>query len=258
MDEDRRFDTAAIAAGGEGIDAGTGDVVSPIHLASTFGLSELDPDVGLDDRDPAAGEFLYSRLSNPTRHTLEERLAELAGGDRAFAFSSGTAAIATTMLAVVEPGDHVVAFGDLYAGTRRMLETLFEAKLDVAVEFVDATDPEAVSAALRPETSLVWMESPTNPLLKLCDIGAIAGAVGDSAVLGVDNTFLSPTSSSRSIWVRASWSTARRNTSTATPTRSAARRSRAIPTSRRRSSSTSRSGWATCSRRSTPTSSCAG
>ena len=192
MDEDRRFDTAAIAAGGEGIDAGTGDVVSPIHLASTFGLSGLDPDVGLDDRDPAAGEFLYSRLSNPTRHTLEERLAVLAGGDRAFAFSSGTAAIATTMLAVVEPGDHVVAFGDLYAGTRRMLETLFEAKLDVAVEFVDATDPEAVSAALRPETSLVWMESPTNPLLKLCDIGAIAGAVGDSAVLGVDNTFLSP------------------------------------------------------------------
>lgn len=161
MDDDRRFDTRAIATSGD--TAETGDVVPPIHLSSTFELGALDPSIGLDDADPAAGEFLYSRLSNPTRHALEERLAALEGGDRAFAFSSGTAAVATTALSVVEPGDHVVAFDDLYAGTRRLLETVFEDRLDVAVDFVDATDAETVAAAIEPETSLVMMETPTNP-----------------------------------------------------------------------------------------------
>jgi cystathionine beta-lyase/cystathionine gamma-synthase len=148
--------------------------------------------MGLDDPDPAAGEFRYSRLSNPTRHALEERLAALEGGDRAFAFSSGTAAIATTVLSVVEPGDHVVAVDGLYAGTQRLLENVFETRLDVAVEFVDATDPANVAAAIEPETSLVMLETPTNPLLKLCDIETIAAAVGDDATVVVDNTFLSP------------------------------------------------------------------
>lgn len=190
MDDDRRFDTTAIGMGGRSSE--TGDVVRPIHLSSTFELGALDPSIGLDDADPAAGEFLYSRLSNPTRHALEERLAALEGGDRAFAFSSGTAAIATTALSVVEPGDHVVAFDGLYAGTQRLLETVFESRLDVDVDFVDATDPETVAAAVEPETTLVMMETPTNPLLKLCDIEAIAAAVGDDATFVVDNTFLSP------------------------------------------------------------------
>ncbi|WP_049997922.1 trans-sulfuration enzyme family protein [Halococcus sediminicola] len=189
MDDDRRFDTTAIGTGGRSSE--TGDVVRPIHLSSTFELDALDPSIGLDDADPAAGEFLYSRLSNPTRHALEERLAALEGGDRAFAFSSGTAAIATTVLSVVEPGDHVVAFDGLYAGTQRLLETVFESRLDVAVDFVDATDPGTVAAAIEPETTLVMMETPTNPLLKLCDIEAIAAAVGDATFI-VDNTFLSP------------------------------------------------------------------
>src|SRR6056297_2784785 len=130
MDDDRRFDTTAIGTGGRSSE--TGDVVRPIHLSSTFELDALDPSIGLDDADPAAGEFLYSRLANPTRHALEERLAALEGGDRAFAFSSGTAAIATTVLSVVEPGDHVVAFDGLYAGTQRLLGTVFESRLDVA------------------------------------------------------------------------------------------------------------------------------
>ncbi|MFB6071754.1 MAG: PLP-dependent aspartate aminotransferase family protein [Halobacterium sp.] len=191
--DDSRLETLAVGHGEHPDETHRGDVVSPIHLASTFALPELDADRSLDDVNPAEGQFLYSRLNNPTRHALERRLAALEGGDHGFAFSSGTAAIATVALATLEPGDHVVAFDDLYAGTRRMLETLFRDRLAVDVSFVDATDPDNVADAVRPETELVWMETPTNPLLKLCDIAAIA-EIADSAGarLGVDNTFLSP------------------------------------------------------------------
>jgi cystathionine gamma-lyase len=193
MDDDSRIETLAVGHGEHPGETHRGDVVSPIHLASTFALTELDTDLSLDDVDPAAGQFLYSRLNNPTRHALERRLAVLEGGDRGFAFASGTSAIATAVMASVEPGDHVVAFDDLYAGTRRMLEDIFRDRLNVDVTFVDATDTANVADALRPETTLVWMETPTNPLLKLCDIEAIADLADDAdARLGVDNTFLSP------------------------------------------------------------------
>ncbi len=188
--QNSRFETLAVTERG-GTRSGAGDVVSPIHLSSTFELAELDPEMRLEDVDPAAGQFLYSRLNNPTRFALERRLAALEGGDHAFAFASGTSAIATAAMATVEPGDHVVAFDDLYAGTKRMLETLFRDRLDVAVTFVDATDPAAVADATREETALVWMETPTNPLLKLCDLERIA-EITDDAVLAVDNTFASP------------------------------------------------------------------
>ncbi|RLM77767.1 aminotransferase class I/II-fold pyridoxal phosphate-dependent enzyme, partial [Halobellus sp. Atlit-38R] len=138
-------------------------------------------------------EYLYSRLSNPTRNALEHRLAALEGADHALAFVSGTAAIAATMTAVVRPGDHIVAFEDLYGGTKTMLNRLFADRLNVDVSFVDATDPENVAAAMREETALVWMETPTNPLMHLCDIEAIAAIADEGdAVFGVDNTFLSP------------------------------------------------------------------
>lgn len=170
-----------------------GDVTLPIHLSSTYELAGLDTDLSLEDVDPGEGEFLYSRLSNPTRHGLEQELAALEDGERAYAFSSGTAAVATAVLSLVEPGDHVVAFDDLYAGTRRMFETLFRDQLGVDVEFVDATDADAVAAAMTPATELVWVETPTNPLIKLCDIDAIAAVAADyGATVGVDNTFASP------------------------------------------------------------------
>ncbi len=170
-----------------------GDVVSPVHLASTYALPALDPSMGLDDADPDVGQFLYSRLSNPTRHALEKRLAALEGATHGFAFASGTAAITTTLLSVVEPGDHVVAFDDLYAGTRRLLEELLEGRLGVSVSFVDATDVGNVAGAMREETRFVWMETPTNPLMRLCDVAAIADVAHDrGALLGVDNTFMSP------------------------------------------------------------------
>jgi cystathionine gamma-lyase len=187
------FETLAVGHGEDPDETQYGDAVSPIHLASTYATAELDTDLSLEGVDPAEGQFLYSRLNNPTRHALERRLAALEGGDRGFAFGSGTGAIATAVFASVEPGDHVVAFDDLYAGTRRMLETLFRDQLGVDVSFVDATDPENVADAIRPETTLCWMETPTNPLIRLCDIAAIADICDDAGVrLGVDNTFVSP------------------------------------------------------------------
>ncbi|WP_255168446.1 trans-sulfuration enzyme family protein [Natrononativus amylolyticus] len=195
MARDRTFETLAVTEGEHPFETGSeaGDVTSPIHLASTYAFPGLDTEMSLEDVDPDAGEFVYSRLSNPTRHALESRLAALEGGEHAMAFSSGTAAIFTTALSCVEPGDHVVAFDDLYAGTRRMLEDVFEARLGVEVSFVDATETAAVEDAMRSETELVWMETPTNPTLALCDVAAIAEVADEyDATFGVDNTFASP------------------------------------------------------------------
>ncbi len=196
-DSDRMaaFDTRTVTAG-ERMTAhqgGYGDVVSPIHLASTYALEELNPSLSLEDVDPDAGEYLYSRLSNPTRRALENRLASLEGGEHGLAFASGTAAIAAIGLSVLEPGDRLVAFEDLYAGTKRMFTELFGERFDVDVVFVDATDPDAVAAAVDDRTALVWLETPTNPLIRLCDVAAIADLAHDhDALVGVDNTFLSP------------------------------------------------------------------
>jgi cystathionine gamma-lyase len=169
------------------------DVVVPIHLSSTYEIDDIDPGASLEELDPDAGEYLYSRLSNPTRNALEHRLASLEGGRHAMAFTSGTSAIVATVMACVEPGDHVVAFEDLYGGTKTMLSRLFAERLGVEVSFVDARDPANVAAAVRDTTTLVWMETPTNPLMRLCDIAAIGDLAHDAgAVLGVDNTFASP------------------------------------------------------------------
>ncbi|WP_254861500.1 trans-sulfuration enzyme family protein [Halovivax gelatinilyticus] len=196
-DSDRStgFDTRAVTAGEKAMTSqgAFGDVVSPIHLASTYALDGIDPSLALEDVDPDAGEFLYSRLSNPTRRTLERQLAALEGGEHAMAFSSGTAAIAALGLSILEPGDRLVAFEDLYAGTKRMFTELFAGRFDVDVTFVDATDVDAVAAAVDDRTALVWLETPTNPLIRLCDIEAISALAHDhGALVGVDNTFLSP------------------------------------------------------------------
>ncbi|WP_290818931.1 PLP-dependent aspartate aminotransferase family protein [Halovivax sp.] len=194
-DRTNEFDTRAVTVGEKPADRAdaAGDVVSPIHLASTYALDGLDPSLSLEDVDPDAGEYLYSRLANPTRRALEKRLASLEGGDHAMAFSSGTAAIAAVCLSVLRPGDRLVAFEDLYAGTKRMFTDLFGERFDVDVVFVDATDPDEVAAAIDDRTALVWLETPTNPLIRLCDVAAIAELAHDrGALVGVDNTFLSP------------------------------------------------------------------
>jgi len=193
MSRDSHFDTRSVTHGEGRRRMAAEDVVVPIHLTSTYEIDDIDPDASLEELDPDAGEYLYSRLSNPTRNALEHRLASLEGGQHAMAFASGTSAIVATVMSCVEPGGHVVAFEDLYGGTKTMLSRLFEERLGVDVSFVDARDPANVAAALTEETSLVWMETPTNPLMRLCDIGAIADLAHDvGAVLGVDNTFASP------------------------------------------------------------------
>ncbi|MFC7073203.1 trans-sulfuration enzyme family protein [Halovenus rubra] len=190
MASGERFDTRAVE---EYSDWEQGDVVTPIHLSSTYRMPGIDPEMSLEDVDPDAGEFLYGRLSNPTRHAVEKQLADLENGEMGFAFASGTAAIATAIFAVVEEGDHIIAFDDLYAGTRRMLEQLFEARLGFDVTFVDAREPAHVAEAITDDTSLLWMETPTNPMIHLCDIGAISQiAAENDAILGVDNTFATP------------------------------------------------------------------
>lgn len=192
--DDRRFETLSVSYGEEpDLSNGVGDVTSPIHLTSTYAVEGIDMDTALEDLEPDDDEFLYTRLSNPTRHAVEKRIAALEGGEHAMAFASGSSAIVATIMAAVEPGDHVVAFDDLYGGTNTMLKELFRDKLNVAVDFVDATDPEKVRAATTSETAMLWMESPTNPLLKLCDIEAMAEIADQhDALLGMDNTFMGP------------------------------------------------------------------
>lgn len=182
-DPSPRFETRAVASA-DGDRNPFGDVVSPIHLATTFAQE------GVQNADP---EYTYTRSGNPTRAALEDRLADLEGGDHALALSAGMGAIGTTVLSLLEPGDHVVAFKYLYGGTRKLFDELLEPSFGITVEYVDATSLDAVQAAVTDETALVWVESPTNPLMKLCDIEAI-GEIADEvdATLCVDNTFASP------------------------------------------------------------------
>ncbi len=176
------FATRAIHAGQEP-DPTTGAVVPPIYAVSTF---KQDGVGGL------RGGYEYSRSANPTRTALEECLAALEGGVRGMAFASGLAATDTLLRTVCAPGDHVVLPGDAYGGTYRLF-----AKVHApwGLEYTPAPlgDLDAVRAALRPTTKLIWCETPTNPLLGIADIAALAElAHGVGALLAVDNTFASP------------------------------------------------------------------
>jgi len=181
-----RFDTRAVHVGEEPnlAPGGTGDVVMPIHLSSTFARAEIDV--------PTAG-YEYSRSGNPTRDGLERRLAALEDGQHGLAFASGLAAETAVVLTLLRPGDHVVLFDDLYGGSRRLFTKVFGEQWGLSLTFVDATDTARVAEALRPETRMIWMETPTNPLLKLCDIEAICELVQDrECLVAVDNTFMTP------------------------------------------------------------------
>lgn len=177
------FATRAIHAG-QDPDAATGAVVPPIHQVSTF---KQDGVGGL------RGGYEYSRSANPTRTALEEALAAVEGGDRAFAFASGLAAEDTLLRAALRPGDHVVVPDDAYGGTYRLVARVF-GPWGVDHTAVDLTDPAAVAEATVPgRTKMVWVETPTNPLLAVADVAALAAvARGVGAVLAVDNTFATP------------------------------------------------------------------
>jgi cystathionine gamma-synthase len=177
------FSTRAIHAG-QDPDAGTGAVVPPIYQVSTF---KQDGVGGL------RGGYEYSRSGNPTRAALEEALRAAEGGGAAFAFASGLAAEDTLLRATLRPGDHVVVPDDAYGGTYRLIARVF-GPWGIEHTPVDLTNPDAVLDAIRPgRTKLVWVETPTNPMLSIADISTVAAhARSVGAVLAVDNTFATP------------------------------------------------------------------
>jgi len=179
---DAGFSTRAIHAGQEP-DAATGAVVLPIYATSTYAQDGVG---GL------RGGYEYSRSANPTRTSLEECLAALEGGVQGFAFASGLAAEDTLLRAVGKPGAHVVIPDDAYGGTWRLFARVHE-PWGLTATPVALTDLAAVEAAVRPETAVIWVETPTNPLLGIADIEAIVEiARGVGALVVVDNTFASP------------------------------------------------------------------
>jgi len=175
-----RFETKAIHAGQEPEPA-YGAVSVPIYQTSTYAQEAVGKHAGYD----------YARTANPTRTALQEALAALEGGRGALCFASGMAAEATFFY-LLRPGDHVVLGDDVYGGTYRLVSKVLAA-WGVAFDTVDLTDLDAVRAAVRRETRVVWCETPTNPLLKIVDIAAVAGVARDAgAWCVVDNTFASP------------------------------------------------------------------
>jgi cystathionine gamma-synthase len=176
------FNTRAIHAGQEP-DPATGAVVVPVHLTSTY---KQDGVGGL------RGGYEYSRSGNPTRTALQEALAALEEGTTGLAFASGLAAEDTLLRTVCAPGDHVVLPGDAYGGTYRLVATVL-ARWGLEHSPVDLNDLDALRAALRPTTRVIWCETPTNPLLNVSDIAALAEVAHEAgALLVVDNTFASP------------------------------------------------------------------
>lgn len=177
----QRFATRVIH-GGQHPDPLTGAVMPPIYATSTYVQSSPGVHQGYD----------YSRSRNPTRDALQAAVANLEGGGAGFAFASGMAASAT-LLELLDSGSHVVAMHDLYGGSYRLLENVRKRSAGHSVSFVDLTDASALEAALRPNTRLVWVETPTNPLLKVVDLTAVASLARKHRLMSVcDNTFATP------------------------------------------------------------------
>ncbi|PYJ38889.1 MAG: cystathionine gamma-synthase, partial [Verrucomicrobia bacterium] len=173
-----KIETVAVHAG-HTIDLATGAVSAPIHLSTTF------------ERDVEGGYprgFMYTRNNNPNRQALEQGISALEGGATAAAFASGTGATMAIFQALA-PGDHVLAHIDAYYGTSRLLREIF-LRWGLEADFIDMSDLAAVKKALRKKTRLAWMETPSNPLLKIVDIAAVMRIVHDAKVLCVcDNTW---------------------------------------------------------------------
>ncbi len=175
-----KFNTKAIH-GGQEPDSATGAVMTPIYQSSTFAQESPGKHKG----------YAYARTSNPTRTALEKAFASIENAEYGFAFSSGIAATDCVMR-LLSPGDEVIAGDDLYGGTYRLFTTLFS-KYGITFRFVDMSAPENVSKAISSKTALLWLETPTNPLLKITDIAAIAKIAQTHNILSaVDNTFASP------------------------------------------------------------------
>ena len=176
-----KFETKVIHAG-QAPDPRTGAVMTPIYATSTYAQSSPGEHKGFD----------YARTRNPTRDALEACIAELEGGAAGFAFASGMAAIGT-VLELLDAGAHVVAMDDLYGGSYRILERVRKRSAGLQASFVDLSNAENLEKAIRPDTRMVWVESPTNPMLKLVDLKAVAEIARRHGLISVcDNTFASP------------------------------------------------------------------
>jgi cystathionine gamma-lyase len=180
-DRSQHFATRAIH-GGQQPDPQTGAVMPPIYATSTYVQSSPGVHKGYE----------YSRTANPTRDALQAAMANLEGGAAGFAFASGMAAT-STVLELLDSGSHIVAMHDLYGGSYRLLENVRKRSAGHDVSFVDLTKLSELEAAIRPDTRLVWVETPTNPLLKLVDLSAVAQITKRLGLLSVcDNTFATP------------------------------------------------------------------
>jgi len=175
------FSTRAIHAG-QAPDPATGAIMTPIYASSTYVQASPGVHQGFD----------YSRTANPTRKAFEDCVADLESGSRGYAFASGMAG-AATVLELLDSGDHVVAMDDLYGGSHRLFERVRRRSAGLRFDFVDLSRDGAFEAAVEPGTRMLWVESPTNPLLKLADLEALARAARERGILSVcDNTFASP------------------------------------------------------------------
>ncbi|HYQ20790.1 MAG TPA: PLP-dependent aspartate aminotransferase family protein [Xanthobacteraceae bacterium] len=175
------FATRCIHAGQEP-DPTTGAVMMPIYATSTYVQQSPGVNKGYD----------YARTKNPTRMAFERCIADLEGGRAAFAFASGLAAISTS-LECLDQGSHVISVDDLYGGSRRLFERVRKRSMGIEVSYLDLSDPDAIEAEIRPNTRLVWVETPTNPLLKLVDLERVAAIAKKRGIwAAADNTFASP------------------------------------------------------------------
>jgi cystathionine gamma-lyase len=179
---DKRHLATRVIHGGQAPDPTTGAVMPPIYATSTFAQESPGVHKGLD----------YGRSHNPTRWALERCVADIESGAAAFAFASGLAAI-SAVLELLPAGSHIVAGDDMYGGTYRLFERVRRHSAGLEFTYVDLTDPLALAGALRPDTKMVWVETPTNPMLKLADLHAIATLCHERGILtACDNTFASP------------------------------------------------------------------
>jgi cystathionine beta-lyase/cystathionine gamma-synthase len=175
------FETRVIH-GGQHPDPSTGAIMPPIFQTSTYVQSSPGVHKGYE----------YSRSQNPTREALERCVADLEGGLRGYAFASGLAGM-STVLELLDAGAHIIASDDLYGGSFRLFERVRKRSMGLQISFIDMSDPQAVRAALRPNTKMVWVETPSNPLLKLIDLEAVAKIAREANLIAVaDNTFASP------------------------------------------------------------------
>lgn len=183
------FNTTVVHAGTDPA-ANLGALSTPVHHASVFAFPDAEQGAAIHEGEQPG--YFYGRISNPTQTALERALCALEEGRAALAFSSGMAAISTTLFSLLNVGDHIVAPASLYASTNALLNQLL-VPLGIAVTYVDATDPDNYAQAIRPETKVLYLESPANPTMKLVDIAAVVGTAQAHGLTTVmDNTFATP------------------------------------------------------------------